>query len=118
MRIKWIVRFCILTVVYYSGVLGLIRLLRRQFGRPRDVILAYHGVRDWGRFLEMFCEPRLFERQMAFLAAHYEVVSIAEVAAGAPHRGGRDRVIITNNENNKDNNTHAWPIAARHGVRL
>src|SRR5687767_9659555 len=84
------------------------------------VILMYHSVAhdDAARFIEPSnrIAPRLFERQMAFLAARRRVVALSElveeIASGKSPSAGT--VCITFDDGYRDNLTVAAPILEKY----
>ena len=69
------------TVLFYTGLLALYRL---AFCRKSAVILAYHSVRPHKFSAEdnFNVMPQTFEKQMRYLASHYQVLPLADVVAG------------------------------------
>jgi peptidoglycan/xylan/chitin deacetylase (PgdA/CDA1 family) len=97
--------------------IGLDRVARRR-NRRRLLIVCYHGVarrtdpRHW-----LLMPPAEFERQLAFLAAHYRVVPIdqalAELRAGLITS---PTACVTFDDGYRDNLTEALPRLQRAGV--
>jgi peptidoglycan/xylan/chitin deacetylase (PgdA/CDA1 family) len=88
------------------------------------VILRYHSVSGdpgWaGDFVQesLVAPPDVFDRQIAFLARRYRVVSVADLV-GALRRGvaiDGGAVAITFDDGYEDNYRVALPILRRHGV--
>jgi peptidoglycan/xylan/chitin deacetylase (PgdA/CDA1 family) len=105
--------------VHWSGAGRAFEIAARPGGA---IILMYHSVApdDAARYIEPAnrMHPRLFERQMAFLAAKRRVLALselmAEIAAGCTPPGGT--VCITLDDGYRDHLTTAAPILERHGL--
>jgi peptidoglycan/xylan/chitin deacetylase (PgdA/CDA1 family) len=99
-------------------------MIRRHPDRSRAVILRYHSVSDWTEESSIYREhaiavaPALFDRQMAFLAAHYRVVALGElVQCLAENRPFPERAVaITFDDGYRDNFVHALPTLRRYGL--
>ena len=102
-----------------------LRLLERREGARSGSlrVLTYHRV-DWPDARpELYpglisATPDRFDRQMAFLAAHYRVVSMAEVLDA--HETGTPlparAVLITFDDASVDFAAHAWPVLKRYSL--
>src|SRR5262245_16829658 len=96
--------------------------LRRLFGgRGGATILVYHSLAGADRAWidpSNADDPRVFARQMRFLAEHRRVIALADlasaVAAGHTLRAGS--VAITFDDGYRDNYTIAAPVLARLGL--
>jgi peptidoglycan/xylan/chitin deacetylase (PgdA/CDA1 family) len=99
------------TVLFYTGLLALYRL---AFCRESAVILAYHSVRPHKFSAEdnLNVLPQTFEKQMRYLASHYQVLSLAEVISilKAGRRFRRRTVVLTFDDGRRDNVDVAFPI--------
>jgi len=100
------------------------RRLRTWAERNAVIILTYHRVTDtWDRFLD-YSQPGMvvtvstFERQIAILKEHFEVVTLgALLADGASGtRRTRPRCVITLDDGWRDNYDLAFPILHRKGL--
>lgn len=103
---------------------GIVAGLRRRSRTDRAVVLRYHSVspsspqtRLW-RKDDIAVSPELFERQMAYLAAHYHVCPLREVVE---RLGGEEAfeprtVVITFDDGYMDNYIHALPVLRRYGL--
>lgn len=105
-----------------SGLLGLLE--RMEQDRPNRLrVLTYHRVDkpDAQPALRpnlLSATPAGFEEQMRYVAAHFHVVSLAEVIAachGGPPLPPRS-LLITFDDAYRDFAEHAWPILRRHGL--
>ena len=100
---------------------GVIHLARSFPGRSAPVVrmLSYHSV---GPASADYCTPEIrvtpdeFERQLAYLTRHYQVISldeaIASVDAGRAVPG--NAVVITFDDGYLDNRTYALPILLKY----
>jgi peptidoglycan/xylan/chitin deacetylase (PgdA/CDA1 family) len=100
------------------AVLGIYRL--GQFlHRRQALILTYHGVLQKGReqYVNRNCvEAAMFDRQMAYLARHYQVMALPELMLQL--RAKRNlppyTAAITFDDGFQNNFTAAWPILKKH----
>jgi peptidoglycan/xylan/chitin deacetylase (PgdA/CDA1 family) len=99
--------------------LGLLRPLSRAAGYVTRSfpVLSYHRVNDDGDVFLPALPTAVFERQMAFVARTYAVLTIEDLV----ERMGRDELpanalAITFDDGYRDNFTHAAPILARYGL--
>jgi peptidoglycan/xylan/chitin deacetylase (PgdA/CDA1 family) len=111
-RLKLTVRTLLATLLYYTGLLTLLRLLRPRAQR-NFVILMYHRVHDQGYgYTSRPVTRRHFARQVRYLRRHFEVLSLDELCArlrsgSAP---ARDCVALTFDDGYRDNYTDAFPL--------
>jgi peptidoglycan/xylan/chitin deacetylase (PgdA/CDA1 family) len=100
------------------------RSLRTWAERGTVIILSYHRVIDkWGDILEysqpgMVVTASTFERQLAILKEHFEIVPLgALLADGNPARSAaRPRCVLTFDDGWRDNYELAFPILRRHDI--
>lgn len=96
-----------------------------DFGDHRlAVILRYHSVSDASDESHLYASPsitlspRLFERQVAFLARFYRVIRMDDLVEALD--GGRlpprNAVVITFDDGYRDNFEYAYPILRRYGI--
>jgi peptidoglycan/xylan/chitin deacetylase (PgdA/CDA1 family) len=84
---------------------------------PTFPILSYHRVNDEGDSFFPSLSTEVFERQMAFVARAYVVLSVEELAERMRRRAvPRNALAITFDDGYRDNLTHAAPILARLGL--
>lgn len=116
MVLKSLVATTLKTTLYGSGVLALVR--RAGGSGSRLPVLQYHSVSSDGvyRTPSIAVSPALFERQMAFVAAHYRLVSLDDVVDCIERRRPFPprAVAITFDDGYLDNYTAALPILRRH----
>lgn len=81
-------------------------------------ILAYHRVHPEPGTDTPTVPPEIFERHVAWLAAHWQPVEFAALAAWLERRGRLPQraVVVTFDDGTDDTATHAFPILARHRV--
>ena len=84
---------------------------------PAFPILSFHRVNDDADPFFPSLPTEVFERQMAFLARAYVVLSVEELVERMRRRAlPRNALAITFDDGYRDNLTHAAPILARHGL--
>lgn len=84
---------------------------------PTFPILSYHRVNDEADPFFPSLSTEVFERQMAFVARAYVVLTVEELAQRMRRRAlPRNALAITFDDGYRDNLTHAAPILARHGL--
>lgn len=84
---------------------------------PTFPILSYHRVNDEGDPFFPSLSTEIFERQMAFVARAYVVLTVEELADRMLRRTvPRNALAITFDDGYRDNLTHAAPILARFGL--
>lgn len=93
------------------------RLLLRHFTTRRLTVLLYHRVADDARD-NLTVGIEQFDRQMALLVRHCDVVAMPEVlrSASLPPVGARPLVAVTFDDGYLDNFLHAAPVLERHGL--
>jgi peptidoglycan/xylan/chitin deacetylase (PgdA/CDA1 family) len=98
-----------------SGPLS--RALGYASATPTFPILSYHRVNDEGDPFFPSLSTEVFERQMAFVARAYVVLTVEELAERMRRRAvPRNALAITFDDGYRDNLTHAAPILARLGL--
>src|SRR5262249_31100324 len=96
---------------------------RRLRGKAGAVpVLMYHRVLPDDAPVDgiepgMYVRTSTFEKHVAWLAARYELVTLAE--AIDERRAGRSRpaAVVTFDDGWRDNLLEAWPVLERHGAR-
>ena len=100
------------------------RTLRMWAERDAVIILTYHRVIEtWDETLD-YSQPGMvvtaptFERQVAILKEHFEVVTLGAVLAdgNTAGRAGRPRCVVTFDDGWRDNYDLAFPILRRHDL--
>ncbi len=116
-------RRALATSCHWTGVTRLAagagRSLQERWKRDRPLtILVYHRVAGPDPLSITPVLPDLFERQVAHLARHYNVVTLERVldlwAAGEPHPA--NCVVLTFDDGYRDNYLAAFPILRKYGV--
>lgn len=101
---------------YLAARLALGRVTAALARRPAVAVLTYHRVNDDLRD-NVTVGIAQFDRQMALLRRHCDIVSIEDVVAGAlPPRARRPIVCVTFDDGYRDNFTNALPILLKHEV--
>lgn len=104
-----------------------VTLLEHIDGHPSGLlrILTYHRVdepqaRPWLDPGLISATPEAFREQMAYLAAHYEPVTINDVITAIETRDSKGlpshAVLITFDDAYSDFKEHAWPILKHYGI--
>jgi dTDP-4-amino-4,6-dideoxygalactose transaminase/peptidoglycan/xylan/chitin deacetylase (PgdA/CDA1 family) len=95
-------------------------LLRVWARRGTSLVLTYHRVLEkWESTLD-YSQPGMvvtvstFERQLTFLARHFEIVPLGALDEPIPAR--RPRCVITFDDGWRDNYELAFPILRAHGI--
>jgi peptidoglycan/xylan/chitin deacetylase (PgdA/CDA1 family) len=128
MRDGWLASQCALgrdrtnnvakALLFHSGIVGKARELAP--GPSALPILAYHSVSNPSpyRRATIAVRPDLFDRQMAYLAAHYRVLTLDEVVEriAVDQRFPHKAVAITFDDGYLDNYEIALPILRKHGL--
>lgn len=84
-------------------------------GRSRAVALCYHSVHPSSSFAS--ASPELFDRQLAWLAEHCDVIPLrALLDAAADRERRRPTVAITFDDGYADNYDFAFPLLRKHGL--
>lgn len=87
-----------------------------RFWAPRITVVLYHRVSDDVRD-NLTVGVEQFDRQMALLRQHCDVLSLHEVLASEQIRPSRrPKVAVTFDDGYLDNFTNAAPILLRHGI--
>lgn len=94
---------------------GAVPLLSRLTA-PRVTVLIFHRVTDEVRD-NLTVGVEQFDRQMALLSRHFEVLTLSQLLTGEPlERSGRPRVAVTFDDGYLDNYEYAAPILRRHAI--
>ena len=119
------VKQALASLVFYSGFLNLYLHLRRKLSpRPDFTILMYHQVLDAEHSGEdhlpsgMATLENTFDKQMAYLRHHCNVISLDELAGCLrDHKSLPARsVVITFDDGWRDNYIFAFPILKKHDL--
>jgi peptidoglycan/xylan/chitin deacetylase (PgdA/CDA1 family) len=99
------------TLVWGASAAGLTRWLP-----PRITVILYHRVTDEARD-NLTVGIAQFDRQLALLREHCEVLTLAQVLSAATiPRSQRPLVAVTFDDGYLDNYVHAAPLLQKHGV--
>ena len=77
MTVRTTLKWVISVVLYYTGIVWLVRRL----GRAAGTILIFHRIRDEWHDDGMSVSRATFERQVSHLSRAYDVVSLDEALA-------------------------------------
>jgi len=103
-------------VSQYFDAMGL-NALMRWLTRNRIVVLMYHGLVADDDALEgwSFVRASEFERQMAYLSEHCEVISLSQALREKGNLSRRKRAVITFDDGYASNYHIAFPILKKYG---
>jgi peptidoglycan/xylan/chitin deacetylase (PgdA/CDA1 family) len=85
-------------------------------------VLTYHRVDrpglETGRYPRLMVSPEVFEAQMRFVAARFQVLSMPELLAATRNRDilPPRSLLLTFDDAYADFASHAWPVLRRHGL--
>ena len=110
--------------LFYSGGLTLAMKIASQLRKDRScIILAYHRfVDDRSVYLSkgpvMHHQIREFEKEIAYLRKHYDILSIDDAVGTIKSRRGfaRPAVVLTFDDGYLDNYTLAYPVLRKYNV--
>lgn len=112
MRFRKLVRWIVVSIMYYSGAAFL-------FGkRQRARILVYHSISE-DPLNPFSVSPEDFEAQVRFLSQEYNVISLEKLIACIRGEEGEippDSVAITLDDGFEDNYAYAYPILTKYNV--
>jgi peptidoglycan/xylan/chitin deacetylase (PgdA/CDA1 family) len=118
LTLRWVAKYLVATLVYYSGLLSVFRFLRRQCGKGRILILAYHAISDFPNYLDMFMGVSKFSSQIRYLKTHYQVIGIDEAVnlIASQTLFHEDKIVITFDDGYQDNFENGYPLLREHGL--
>jgi peptidoglycan/xylan/chitin deacetylase (PgdA/CDA1 family) len=102
---------------------GALNTLNLYWGKQRLTVLAYHRIIEWqhAHFADfepvVSATPAMFEQQMAYIAKHFNVISLAQLEAFL-HQGVSlpdNPLLITFDDGYTDNYENAFPILKKFG---
>ena len=119
---KKVTKYLIASIFYLTGLTAL--RLQRRFKRNPGLILMYHRVLadddpECGKIQPgMFVKAGAFEKQIAYLAKKYEIISLGELARmlDDPASISGKYVIVTFDDGWRDNFEIAYPILMKYNV--
>lgn len=101
---------------YVSAFKSLINYIHGKAGNQRVIILLYHRVSDQFRD-NVTIGIEQFDRQMAYIAANYNVVSLREIVSGnIPKKSLKPVIAVSFDDGYLDNFENAAPILLKHQV--
>ena len=117
---KILLRWLLAGALYYSGALWFYRWLK---GTQYSIILNYHRVLDpavCNEFVPpgMYVRPKTFEKQLRYLALHYQVVTMEQFIAlrEQTEPAYRPLCVITFDDGWRDNFDVALPLLRKYGL--
>ena len=109
------IRHLVKEMVFVGGIV-LWHLVLRWLVAPRIVVLLYHRVTDESRD-NLTVGIEQFDRQMAMLRRHCQIVSLEDLVAGKVVPAAFTPVVcVTFDDGYLDNYLYAVPILLRHGI--
>jgi peptidoglycan/xylan/chitin deacetylase (PgdA/CDA1 family) len=110
--LRWVTKYCLAAILYYTGFVAIFRWARRKLGKADFKILAYHGIDDRPNIIDLFVPVKLFSRQIQFLKSSYDVISLDDAVARLKSDNwfDHDTMVITIDDGYRDNYEHVWPI--------
>jgi peptidoglycan/xylan/chitin deacetylase (PgdA/CDA1 family) len=118
-RIFWLIGIALSFILYFSGICGCYIFFRKKIlKRYRTIILTYHRVRNDGKDPDISVSTVKFEREMAYLKRHFNVISLGTLIndIGKSPNILVDNIAITFDDGYKDNYLNAYPVLKRHGL--
>jgi peptidoglycan/xylan/chitin deacetylase (PgdA/CDA1 family) len=98
-----------------AGATASRRVANRRSRRRRVVALCYHSIHPSASFAS--ASPDLFERQLAWLVEHCDMIPMRQMLDAAAEPGGsRPAVAITFDDGYADNHEFALPLLVKYGV--
>ncbi|RKX26512.1 MAG: hypothetical protein DRP47_08045 [Candidatus Zixiibacteriota bacterium] len=123
--IRRTIKLLISGLLFYTGLLSLyVWFGRKSQPKKKFYILTYHRVLDNQSHKKADTQPGMcvikstFDQQMAFIAKHYNPVSLGDISIALKEdQPLPDRAIaVTFDDGWLDNYTNAFPILKRHGI--
>lgn len=124
-KVKCILKYTLAVIVYYSGLLWLLCVFKSLlFNRSGRIILMYHRIIDPADSEDRYTQPgmnvsrKVFEKQVSFLAAHYNVMPLQglikclKTGKQLPRRAA----IITFDDGWRDNFLYAYPVLQKYHI--
>jgi peptidoglycan/xylan/chitin deacetylase (PgdA/CDA1 family) len=110
-----------------SAFKGFLRLLENVDSQKPGFlrVLTYHRVDDPAKrpWLDpglISATPNDFDEQMAYLAAHYQVITVSDLLAAVQSQNRKDlpprTVLVTFDDGYQDFEEQAWPVLKRHKI--
>ena len=118
-RFLWFIGIVLSFILYFSGIVGFHLFFRKKIlKRFRTFVLTYHRIRDDGKDPDISVSTVNFEREMAYLKRHFNVISLGTLIndIGKSPNILVDNIAITFDDGYKDNYLNAYPVLKRHGL--
>jgi peptidoglycan/xylan/chitin deacetylase (PgdA/CDA1 family) len=121
--INILIKYALALALYYSGIIPVLQKLRASlFKRRWPIVLMYHrvirGESAAGLQPGMYVSSDSFEKQAAYLARKYNILSMSEFISGIrenrTYPGGD--LLITFDDGWRDNYDNAFPILKKYRV--
>lgn len=112
-KIYWLLGTILSFVLVYSGTIFLYLICRKKFlNKYQCIVLTYHRVRDDHIEPDISVNSNLFVKQMQYLKAHYQIVSLDEamLCLDDNYDLSNDKVSITFDDGYRDNFKTAFPV--------
>ena len=116
-RISWLIGGVLSSILFFSGIVGLYIFPRKRvLRRYRTIILTYHRIRGDGRDPDISVSTKNFERQMAYLKGHFNVISLNTLinSIGKKTERPMDNIAVTFDDGYKDNFLNAYSVLKKH----
>ena len=116
-RFLWFIGIVLSFILYFSGIVGFYLFFRKKIlKRFRTIVLTYHRIRDDGKDPDISVTTVNFEREMAYLKRHFDVISINTLMnnIGKSPKMLMDNIAITFDDGYEDNYLNAYPILRRY----
>lgn len=111
--IKALLKQSVAFVAVHSGLVS----LKSSGDGGRLTILMYHRVNPERDVLGLSVSPDFFDRQLAFLASRFTVISLADSVSMLSHGvPAGNYAVITFDDGYRDNYDFAFPLLRRHGL--
>jgi len=117
-RIFWHLATFICAFIYFSGIYLLYKNWRLKRKHFILIVLTYHRIRDDHKESDITVPVDFFDRQLIFLKAHYQIVSLDHLLQ---YRDGlkeldSDAVSITFDDGYQDNYLKGFPLLKKYNI--
>ena len=116
--VKRVARYTIAFILYYSGLIAVLRFLQRHRGTIK--ILVYHRVNDSLEGSSPILTVAQFKKHMAYLKKHYTTIGLRSAAEHITNKTklGADAVSVTFDDGYKDVINTVLPIMKQYNIPL